>query len=182
MLESFDLSEINLVVFFDESVPLNDYRNWLGDRIFSPQKGTDLGERMANAFASAFKQGYEKAVLTGSDLPGLNPQIIREGFEHLENSPACIGPAKDGGYYSIGFRKKNFTAEIFENIEWSTSAVYNQTMERFSENKINAAVLPCFSDVDNLEELESLLQNQEATELCHRTVAVAESTLMQRQK
>ena len=65
-----DLS-FSKVVYYSEIVRENDY--W-DATIFQKkvQKGSDLGERMQNAFETEFKEGYEKILIIGSDLFDLN--------------------------------------------------------------------------------------------------------------
>ncbi len=180
MLNSFEKASISTIIFYDDSTPKDKYQNWLGRRDFQPQQGHDLGQRMANAFSSSFQDGSERLILIGSDLPGLNPQRIREGFEKMKKSPACIGPAKDGGYYMIGFQKAHYTEEIFKNMKWSTPEVYTETMIRFNLEKIIPATMPVFTDVDTLEDLKSLIQDDAAIKYCPNAGAAAKSILHNR--
>lgn len=69
------------------------------------QHGTDLGERMMNAFEYVFQNEYLKAVIIGCDCPELTEQIIKKAFEHLDKYDVVIGPAADGGYYLLGMKK-----------------------------------------------------------------------------
>ena len=62
------------------------------------QTGRDLGERMRNAFAAGFEQGYQKIVIIGTDCFELTPEIIKQSFERLDHHYTVIGPALDGGY------------------------------------------------------------------------------------
>jgi len=43
-------------------------------------------------------------------------EIVEEGFTALESADAVIGPARDGGYYLIGFRAAAFPREPFAGI------------------------------------------------------------------
>jgi len=62
-----------------------------------------------------FPETFEEALLIGSDIPGLTTEVIEEAFTSLLTKDAVIGPADDGGYYLIGFRKKTFTAPTFHD-------------------------------------------------------------------
>ena len=42
-----------------------------------------------------------------------------------------LGPSDDGGYYLIGVKKPH--RHLFEQIDWSTERVLNQTMQRATE-------------------------------------------------
>jgi len=131
--------------------------NWLG-RNFSylPQRGEDLGERMENAFADSFSGGAAKVVLIGSDIPDLTTAVIDESFSCLEQDDAVIGPASDGGYYLIGFRKNSFLHDIFRGIFWGAGSVFRETMRIFAGSGLHVHVLPEWNDVDTLDDLRSL--------------------------
>jgi hypothetical protein len=109
------------------------------------QWGDDLGERMSRAFAEILPH-HEKAVLIGSDISGLTPEILSSAFDGLSSHDAVVGPVVDGGYYLIGMKK--FQPEIFENIEWSTPVVFYQTLEHFKRLGISHFRTPILADID----------------------------------
>ncbi len=145
---------------------LSIVKTWLGEgRVYFPQDGADLGKRMENAFKSAFRDGAEYVVLTGSDIPDLSGEIIEEAFSKLDDNGAVIGPAKDGGYYLIGFRKGGFLPEVFNGIRWGTDTVFTDTMAAFkraraargagaAEAEPGPHILPELTDVDRAEDIE----------------------------
>ena len=100
------------------------------DHEYRPQRGTDLGARMKNAFTDCFSEGFKSVVLIGSDFPDLPLKIIEDAFAALDSSSdAVIGPAADGGYYLIGFRYDTFLPAIFEGLIWSTPLVLRKPSE-----------------------------------------------------
>ncbi len=131
-------------------------KDWLGDSFcYAPQQGRDLGERMRGAFVEAFSDGPEKVLLVGSDIPDLSISLINEAFEALDTSNAVIGPARDGGYYLIGFNRASFLPEIFQGIAWSTDSVFYQTMKIFGKSGLTVHSLRVLSDVDTFDDLEA---------------------------
>ena len=135
---------------------------WLsGHDPFWPQTGTDLGERMAAAFARAFSENYGRVLLMGTDIPGLPASLIQEAFDALARHPAVIGPALDGGYYMIGFTKSGFSPGCFQGIDWSTPMVFAQTMERMRLNGVSCHILPEWRDIDDGEDLKDLMSRKE---------------------
>jgi glycosyltransferase A (GT-A) superfamily protein (DUF2064 family) len=78
-----------------------------------------LGEKMRNAFSNVFATGVDQALLIGSDFPDLDIGILQEAFVSLQNKDMTIGPAKDGGYYLMGFRKDTFDRDVFTGIDWA---------------------------------------------------------------
>lgn len=116
------------------------------------QQGNDLGERMVNAFQSAFEKKYESVVIIGSDCPEISPEILTEAFEQLKNHDVVIGPAEDNGYYLLGMKKLH--AELFQNINWSTSEVFPQTKKIATDLNLSVAILKVLSDIDTEEDLK----------------------------
>ena len=131
---------------------------WLGQgyRAF-PQTGDDLGDRMENAFERVFSEGVEDALLIGSDIPGLTAEVMDEAFTALLKNEAVIGPAGDGGYYLIGFKKGSFEPVIFHDMVWSTKTVFRETMDKLHNASLKVHVLPELTDVDTVEDLKTLM-------------------------
>lgn len=135
-------------LFFSEFID----KNFIGNN-YSVQEGKDLGERMKNAFDTSLEKNL-RAIIIGTDCPGLNADIIQQAFSLLEENDAVIGPALDGGYYLLGL--KNNTPKIFEEMEWSTENVFDITVKRLKELKLSWTELPKLRDIDNEEDLLSL--------------------------
>lgn len=113
------------------------------------QLGSDLGERMANAFKAGFKAGYKKIVIIGSDLYDLSSKDLEEAFKMLQANDFVLGPASDGGYYLLGMT--HFIPDIFKNKDWGTSRVLEDTLANL-KNK-NVYLLETKNDVDVLEDI-----------------------------
>ena len=64
------------------------------------QRGGGLDERLGNAFADV----GEPALLVGMDTPQLTGKMLRDGQRALSRFDAVLGPAQDGGYWSVGLR------------------------------------------------------------------------------
>jgi uncharacterized protein len=69
---------------------------------------------------------------------------------------AVIGPARDGGYYLIGFRNDTFFPGVFSGIAWSTGTVFRSTMEAIGKAGQRFHELPLWQDVDTIEDLKDL--------------------------
>ena len=160
-----------LMVMVSEVDDVQKTRSWLGDgHDYGVQEGGDLGERMVNAFRRVFERGCRQALLIGSDIPGLPKEILQEGFEALNSGDAVIGPARDGGYYLIGFRSEGFRPGVFEGVEWSTDSVFSRTCGLFAANRLGYLVLPEWDDVDTVDDLRRLFERIEATGGAPRTL------------
>ena len=127
-----------------------------------PQHGDDLGKRMGHFFAWALQRNNIhhsekiKVVLIGSDTPHLTPVRVEQAFEALEQSPIVLGPSSDGGYYLIGMTDKCFP--VFDEVNWSTSKVLEQTMAHLEKTRVAWKLLPEMIDIDDLDDLNELIK------------------------
>ncbi|MBS1668384.1 MAG: TIGR04282 family arsenosugar biosynthesis glycosyltransferase [Bacteroidetes bacterium] len=117
------------------------------------QSGTDLGERMQDAFLETFAKGHGKVVIIGTDCLEMERVIIMDAFAQLNEHDIVIGPAKDGGYYLLGMKK--MVPSIFYNISWGTDKVLEETLHACYQLKISVGLLPILSDIDTVKDLES---------------------------
>lgn len=128
-------------------------QDWLGaDIVYQPQGEGDLGSRMARSLSLAFQSGIDRAVIIGTDCPGLNAELMECAFQTLHLShDLVIGPAIDGGYYLLGLRR--FISELFIGINWGTAKVLQQTVDIAKQLDLSIAYLPKLADVDRPEDL-----------------------------
>ena len=124
-----------------------------------PQTGQDLGERMHTAFRTAFRDAGE-AVLMGSDVPDLPASFLDEAFESLKGHEAVIGPARDGGYYLIGFSSGTLLSSPFSGMEWGGPSVFHKTLHILWDRGLKVHVLPQWRDVDEYADLSALFDRQ----------------------
>lgn len=131
---------------------LNLIGSWLGfDLVYQPQGEGDLGTRMMRSLSVAFQDGIDRAVIIGTDCPGLNTDLMALAFEVQLSHDLVLGPALDGGYYLLGLRY--FIPELFIGINWGTSEVLQQTVNIAKKLNLCIAYLPQLADVDRPEDL-----------------------------
>ena len=151
------------ICFFPEERK-EDFVSWLGrDYEYMPQTGNDLGWRMMNCFREAFSQGFDKVILTGSDSPDLPPAFPNEAFRSLGTHDTVLGPAFDGGFYLIGFRRDSFLPDVFKGISWGAETVFQETMARLEKGERTVHVLPVWHDVDRVDDLKELVKRNRNT-------------------
>jgi rSAM/selenodomain-associated transferase 2/rSAM/selenodomain-associated transferase 1 len=135
--------------------PLEDFRSWLGcDFAYEPQPPGDIGVRMHQAFAAAFRRQPKRVVGFGADVPGLSPDLLHQAFAGLRAHDVVLGPALDGGYYLIGM--KRYRPELFVGIDWGTGRACDQTRAAIARQGLSLAELPTLSDVDLPEDTAAL--------------------------
>ena len=121
-----------------------------------PQRGDKFGERLYFAVEDLFKCGFDSVCLIDSDSPTVPAENFAEAVELLSTSDdrIVLGPSDDGGYYLIGVKKPH--RHLFEQIDWSTERVLNQTIQRATEIGLEVKLLPSGYDVDDAESLRRL--------------------------
>ncbi|RLT06367.1 MAG: glycosyltransferase [Planctomycetota bacterium] len=124
-----------------------------GDYDLWPQPDADLGTRMQTFFETF---GPEPVVLIGSDSPTLPDESPAAAFELLERTDVVLGPATDGGLYLIGLNQRRRTWPIFNRIDWSTSRVLQQVLQRLLQEHALVEVLPPWYDIDEPADLDVL--------------------------
>ena len=130
---------------------------------FVPQVQDDLGARMREALVQQLDAGASAAVLIGTDIPSLPAYHITQAFDLLRTKDVVLGPSTDGGYYLVGVSKP--VPKIFEDVEWSTSSVLAQTIDRVQRAGHTLGLVPPWFDVDTPDELDLLLAHARATKL-----------------
>jgi rSAM/selenodomain-associated transferase 1 len=149
-------------VFFDTSTPEEEptflKKVFPQNTLFIRQQGKDLGARLTHAFRWAFEQPTtQKVSVIGGDSPDLPLNILTESFSRLEQWDVTLGPTPDGGYYLIS--TKNFVPELFQNISWSTEAVFEETCARIKEFSLSSHIHPKWEDVDTWEDFQIFKKN-----------------------
>ncbi|WP_304233311.1 TIGR04282 family arsenosugar biosynthesis glycosyltransferase [Jiulongibacter sediminis] len=151
-------------VFYSQFIDEND--EWTNSDFYKhlQNQDPDLGLKMFSSFHDLWKKGYEKVLIIGSDCLELTKDTVKDAFVLLNEQEAVIGPAKDGGYYSIGFnfnlldqKTEKVMADVFLNKTWSHEDVFTEAMSALNSNNLRRAKLPLLSDVDYEEDLKHLL-------------------------
>lgn len=149
------LISVDRVVYYSSFIDRED--NWPNDAFAKRlQHGDDLGERMKHAFEESFKSGYDSVCIIGTDCLEITDKILTNAFEALDHHDAVIGPAADGGYYLLGMNQ--FMPELFDNKEWSTRSVCDDTLDDFKRFKCSYHLLPVLHDVDTEADLPEYLR------------------------
>jgi len=119
-----------------------------------PQAEGDLGIRISNAIEHVLGNGYDSAVIVGSDIPGLGPRIASSAFSALRSADLAIGPSTDGGYYLIGMKAPR--PELFDDIKWSTNEVLKATVSKARQMGLKMEIIDILDDIDTPEDMERL--------------------------
>ncbi len=123
-----------------------------------PQYGESLGDRLFNATQTLLRLGYASVCLINSDSPTLPSDRLVGALDALAHcgDRVVLGPARDGGYYLIGLKRAH--QRLFDAVDWSTSKVLAQTLERAAEIGLEVELLPEWYDVDSTADLGLLCE------------------------
>ncbi|MCB9770695.1 MAG: TIGR04282 family arsenosugar biosynthesis glycosyltransferase [Candidatus Omnitrophica bacterium] len=138
---------------------LREAQEWIPGAVdWTVQVGDGLGERLTNAFEDQFNQGWNRVFALGTDSPHLSLQSLSPCFRCLEKSDIALGPTEDGGYYTIGMKRR--PGKLFRNIRWSTEYTLADTKKSAQNLGLSVGTGPISYDLDTLEDLNRLLRER----------------------
>ncbi len=126
--------------------------------ILKRQTGKDLGERMYRAFDFCRRQGFQKVIIVGTDCLTFTAADIQLAFKRLNKKDIVLGPTNDGGYYLIGLNAMD--KSLFENIDWSTSHVLEQTLKKSTRLHKTNYLLSKKEDIDTIQSLKNFMRHK----------------------
>jgi uncharacterized protein len=123
-------------------------RPWRVAARYRPQGRGDLGARMARVFRD-LPPG--PAIIIGSDIPALRAAHVTAAFKALGSHDAVFGPASDGGYWLVGFRRRpRLPPGLFKGVRWSSAHALGDTLAGLPRD-LAIAFLETLEDVDDAE-------------------------------
>ena len=123
-----------------------DARGWLRagwQHVGQPEGG--LGERLVAAFAAT----RGPAVLVGMDTPQLMPAQLH-AFDP-DRFDACLGPARDGGYWAIGLADPSCAGRAIRGVPMSTDHTGEVQLRRLNSLGLRVQLLEPLTDVDTID-------------------------------
>jgi len=139
----------DLFVYYSDYIPAEDiWQDYHYQK--RVQQDGDLGNRMHQAIVEVLET-HGEVILIGSDTADLGKDMILDAFSSLAYVDIVIGPATDGGYYLIGMKQQH--PELFQDMQWSHDAVYNETRNSMVAMRVNFKVLPARTDIDEFKDL-----------------------------
>jgi len=113
-----------------------------------PQIGAGLAERLANAVT----RHLGPVLLVGMDTPQIDTQLVSRAIGMLadRDTDAVLGPALDGGWWAIGFRRPD--ARAFDGVEMSTDHTHAQQLAQLTSLGLRTRALRPLRDVDTFRD------------------------------
>jgi rSAM/selenodomain-associated transferase 1 len=119
-----------------------------------PQRGKDFATRLANAHLDTARRHPGTPVFQiGMDTPQLTTAVLTDALRALttERTDAVLGPALDGGWWSLGLRDPRHGSAL-RDVAMSTSDTGRHTREALEHRGLRVDLLPELSDVDVLSD------------------------------
>jgi uncharacterized protein len=116
------------------------------------QRGQGLGRRLGHALQDA----DGPAIVVGMDTPQLTPGLLALAAYTLTRpaTDAVLGPALDGGYWTIGLSRPE--PAVFEGVPMSASDTCREQRRRLRELRLRTAELPWLRDVDEIADARAV--------------------------
>jgi rSAM/selenodomain-associated transferase 1 len=115
-----------------------------------PQRGDGLAERLHHAFLDTRRPGAA-SLLVGMDTPQLTPDLLRNAVSTLATADAVLGPADDGGWWTLGLRDPAH-ADALVGVPMSTDRTGELTLAALRDRGLRVALLPRLRDVDTADD------------------------------
>lgn len=146
-------ADADIIVFYTPEDEEGRLRKLIVDKNvqFVAQSGDGLGPRMGIAFEYVFSRQYKKAVLIGTDIPEISPEILEEAFSALDDNKCVINPTADGGFYLLGMKDEYIDSWKID--QYGNSSVFEATLKNLTESGIETAVGTELQDIDTKEDL-----------------------------
>ena len=130
----------------------------------SLQEDGDLGDRVLHALAKALGAGRPKAVIVGSDSPGLPAGHIAALLQ--SDTDVALGPTEDGGFYAIACRR--ISPGMLHGVRWSSSNTLGDATRAVRACGLTAELGQPWFDID---EPSDLFRLRRMTDLPRHTAA-----------
>jgi hypothetical protein len=114
-----------------------------------PQHGATLAERLAHAYVDG------PSLLVGMDTPQLTTALLGAATGALADADAVLGPAFDGGWWTLGLRDPA-PAAVLLDVPMSTSMTGAETLAALRRLGLRVVLLPELRDVDTIADAHAV--------------------------
>jgi uncharacterized protein len=128
--------------------------NWLRPgwhHCVQPSGGLD--RRLSTSFRAA---GSGPTLLIGMDTPQITAALLTRfdpsGYD------ACLGPARDGGYWCIGLRDPSLAPAVIDGVPMSTAYTYAAQLDRLRGHRLRVQILGELVDVDTVADARAVAE------------------------
>lgn len=131
----------------------DEIRSRLEDFIVIGQRGEDFGHRLAHAHTDAAAVTGEQQILQiGMDTPQLTADLLTECAHLMAAGTAVLGPARDGGWWSLGINDARLAA-CLSDVPMSQSDTGALTAAALARSGARVVLAPELADVDTVDDI-----------------------------
>lgn len=117
-----------------------------------PQRGGPMPERLAAAFDDCDRS--LPALLVGMDTPQLTPQLLTEAVVALQQHPAVLGLAGDGGWWALGLQRP--AGSLLRDVPTSRDDTGALQLAALRRAGLDPHLLPQLRDVDTADDARAV--------------------------
>jgi rSAM/selenodomain-associated transferase 1 len=151
----------------DRAVDARELRTALSGWTIRPQRGADLGARLADAHARV----PGPVVQVGMDTPHLTAGLLLETAARLADHDAVLGPAEDGGWWVLGLREP-VRAAVLSGVAMSTPTTGADTRAALVAVGLDVATTATLRDVDEAADADAVASLAPGTRFAKAWLAV----------
>lgn len=148
---------------------------------WSPQRGSDFGERLVNALGSAFAHGGP-ALIVGADVPGLDACHISAAVAGISEDAdrVVVGPSPDGGFYLLASARP--LDDVLAEVRWCGGDTRRSLLAALERGGRRVVLLEPLADLDTPADLERWVASGPVpvVELARRRAALHELLSLRR--
>ena len=152
----------------DHAVRGAELRKALAGWHVHPQRGRDLGARLADAHARV----PGPVVQVGMDTPHLTRDLLRGAARGLDDHDAVLGPAEDGGWWVLALRDPA-DASALSGVAMSRPTTYADTRRALRRAGLRVATTTTLRDVDTRADADAVAGGSPAGHFAQAWAAVA---------
>ena len=101
-------------------------------------------------------------MIIGADIPDARPRHAAAAFRALGSNDAAFGPARDGGYWLVGLKRRPGIPDIFTGVRFSTRHALDDTRANLPCGR-TVALIDTLDDIDDGADLERWKAAQAST-------------------
>jgi glycosyltransferase A (GT-A) superfamily protein (DUF2064 family) len=135
-----------------------------------PQGPGGLDVRLARAFGHA----RGPAILVGMDTPQLRADDLAP-FDPSRHD-ACLGAARDGGYWALGFADPRHAAAVIPGVAMSTERTGVEQLRRLQDHGLRVQLLGELEDVDTFPVAVQVAREHPHGSFAHTVAGMADLT------
>jgi glycosyltransferase A (GT-A) superfamily protein (DUF2064 family) len=145
--EAFDECHLAVAGDLAAAVRAPELRAALAGWVIHPQRGSSLGERLAQAHVETTGPG--PTVQVGMDTPQVTAADLLEVADACEDGSAVLGPAADGGWWVLALRDPGAAAGLAD-VPMSRSDTFDRTKGALTAAGQDVRTARALTDVDTV--------------------------------